>query len=159
MIYATGFEVQKTGIYNQIVGKGGLDLNDKYSEGVRTLLGVHSRGYPNLFIMGGYQASFQFNLTYILQMQGDHIAECIAHARTHGHKTIDTTQEAEEWWVREVIANRGKTTRNEDCTPGYYNFEGEYQRRQDGNYNGGVTNYLDHMGNVRSNMNENFVFT
>ncbi len=61
--------------------------------------------------------------------------------------------------MREVIANRGKTTRNEDCTPGYYNFEGEYQRRQDGNYNGGVTNYLDHMGNVRSNMNENFVFT
>lgn len=159
LIYATGFEVQKTGIYNQIVGKGGLDLNNKYSEGVRTLLGVHSRGYPNLFIMGGYQASFQFNLTYILQMQGDHIAECINHARKHGHKTIDATQESEEWWVQEVIANRGKTTRNEDCTPGYYNFEGEYQRRQDGNYNGGVTKYLEHMENVRSNMTENFVFT
>ncbi len=159
LIYATGFEVQKTGIYNQIVGKGGLDLNDKYSEGVRTLLGVHSRGYPNLFIMGGYQASFQFNLTYILQMQGDHIAECIAHARKHGHKTIDATPESEEWWVQEVIANRGKTTRNEDCTPGYYNFEGENQRRQDGNYNGGVTRYLDHMSNVRANMTENFVFT
>ena len=159
LIYATGFEVQKTGIYNQIVGTNELDLEDKYTTGVRTLLGVHSVGYPNLFIMGGYQASFQFNLTYILQMQGDHIADCIAYTRDHGHKTIDAAANAEEWWVQEVIANRGKTTRNQDCTPGYYNFEGEYQRRQDGNYNGGVTNYLAHMENVRENMPEHFTFS
>jgi cation diffusion facilitator CzcD-associated flavoprotein CzcO len=159
LIYATGFEVQKTGIYNQILGIDGQDLADKYSTGVRTLLGVHSTGYPNLFIMGGYQASFQFNLTYILQMQGDHIADCIAHTRDHGHKTMDATTQAEEWWVQEVIANRGKTTRNQDCTPGYYNFEGEHQRRQDGNYNGGVTKYLAHMGSVREKMAENFTFS
>ena len=73
LIYATGFEVQKTGIYNQIKGQLGLDLNDKYSEGIRTLVGIHSQGFPNLFIMGGYQASFQFNLTDMLQTQGDHI--------------------------------------------------------------------------------------
>src|SRR5208282_2067305 len=60
LIYATGFEVQKTGIYNQIKGEHGLDLNDKYRDGIRTLLGIHSHGYPNMFIMGGYQASFQF---------------------------------------------------------------------------------------------------
>src|SRR6185503_4823433 len=40
LIYATGFEVQKTGIYNRIVGKGGVDLNQRYEEvGIRTLLG------------------------------------------------------------------------------------------------------------------------
>ena len=57
LIYATGFEVQKTGIYNQIVGRDGLDLEDKYADGIRTLLGIHTHGFPNLFIMGGYQAS------------------------------------------------------------------------------------------------------
>src|SRR5258708_21064179 len=30
LIYATGFEVQKTGIYNQIKGANGLDINDKH---------------------------------------------------------------------------------------------------------------------------------
>ncbi len=44
LIYATGFEVQKTGIYNEIRGKNGLELNDKYRDGIRTLLGIHSRG-------------------------------------------------------------------------------------------------------------------
>src|SRR6185503_13306422 len=123
LIWATGFEVQKTGIYNRIEGRGGLDLNEKYGSGIRTLLGIHSHGYPNLFIMGGYQASFKFNLTDVLQAQGDHIARCIHYARTRGHHTIDATPAAEEWWVQEVIAHRGKTSRNADCTPGYYNFE------------------------------------
>ena len=151
--------MQKTGIYNQIKGERGLDLNDKYRDGIRTLLGIHSQGYPNLFIMGGYQASFQFNLTDMLQTQGDHIAACIDYARRHGYQSMDATAEAEEWWVQEVIEHRGKTTRNQDCTPGYYNFEGESNRRQDGNYNGGFRQYFTHLGEVRAKMEEHFVFT
>ena len=159
LIYATGFEVQKTGIYNKIIGKGGLDLEDKYRSGIQTLFGIHSVGYPNLFIMGGYQASFQFNLTYMLQTQGDHIADCIAHTRENSFDSIEPTEQAEQWWVQEVINHRGKTTRNEDCTPGYYNFEGESQRRQDGNYNGGITRYLDHMEASRKNMTQHYTFS
>ena len=159
LIYATGFEVQKTGIYNQIRGEGGLDLTDKYSSGIRTLFGIHSQGYPNLFIMGGYQSSFQFNLTDILNTEGAHIAACIDHVRRHGYQSIDPTPEAEEWWVQEVIKYRGKTTRNRDCTPGYYNFEGEFQRRQDGNYNGGFHRYVGHMDEARKKMDDYFVFT
>ena len=158
LIYATGFEVQKTGIYNEIVGKEGTELNDKYKEGVRTLLGIHTQGYPNLFIMGGYQASFQFNLTDMLQTQGDHIAECIDYVRKNGYHSLDPTPQAEEWWVQEVIEHRGKTNRNAECTPGYYNFEGESNRRQDGNYNGGFQTYFNHQGFVREKMGENFVF-
>ena len=118
LIYATGFEVQKTGIYNQIRGRTGKEINETYADGLRTLFGVHTHGYPNLFIMGGYQASFQFNLTFMLQTQGDHIAQCIAYARDNGHALIDVSQDSEEWWVQEVIKHRGKTTRNTDCTPG-----------------------------------------
>jgi cation diffusion facilitator CzcD-associated flavoprotein CzcO len=156
LIYATGFEVQQTGIYNTIVGEGGVNLQDKYAEGIRTLLGIHTAGFPNLFIMGGYQASFQFNLTDMLQTQGDHIAACIDHVRRNGYHSLDVTNEAEEWWVQEVINHRGKTTRSEECTPGYYNMEGDSQRRQDGNYNGGFRQYFQHQGEVREKMEENF---
>ncbi|MEQ9126211.1 MAG: NAD(P)/FAD-dependent oxidoreductase, partial [Alphaproteobacteria bacterium] len=121
LIYATGFEVQVTGIYNDIRGENGLVLNDKYAEGMRTVFGIHSAGYPNLFIMGGYQASFQFNLTFMLQTQGKHIAECIKYVREHGYTTIDAKPATEDWWVDEVIKYRGTTNRNKECTPGYYN--------------------------------------
>ncbi len=158
LIYATGFEVQKTGIYNEIRGRGGVEINETYRDGLRTLFGVHTHGYPNLFIMGGYQASFQFNLTFMLQTQGHHIAECIAYAREHGYAEIDVSPQSEEWWVQEVIEHRGKTTRNQDCTPGYYNFEGEFNRRQDGNYNGGFAQYYDHMRSIRGAFDQHFVF-
>ncbi|HEX2590879.1 MAG TPA: NAD(P)/FAD-dependent oxidoreductase, partial [Rhizomicrobium sp.] len=158
LIYATGFEVQKTGIYNQIVGKDGREINEVYADGIRTLFGVHTHGFPNLFIMGGYQASFQFNLTFMLQTQGDHIAECIKLARDGGRREIDVKPETEEWWVQEVISHRGKTNRNSECTPGYYNFEGEFNRRQDGNYNGGFAQYYDHMTSIRDKLGEHFLF-
>ncbi len=159
LIYATGFEVQKTGTWNRILGEGGRDLQDKYVDGIRTLLGIHTHGYPNMFIMGGYQASFNFNLTDVLQAQGDHIAACIDYARTNGYATIDCTESAEDWWVEEIIEHRGKTNRNAECTPGYYNFEGEFNRRQDGNYNGGFPKYYAHLGAAREKMTENFSFT
>ena len=158
LIYATGFEVQKTGIYNEIRGETGATLDETYADGLRTLLGIHTHGYPNLFIMGGYQASFQFNLTFMLQTQGDHIAECIRHAREGGHQTLDVLPQTEEWWVQEVIAHRGKTSRNQDCTPGYYNFEGEFNRRQDGNYNGGFSQYHAHMARIRGELDKHFTF-
>ena len=156
LIYATGFEVQQTGIYNDIVGAGGVNLQDKYAQGIRTLLGIHTAGFPNLFIMGGYQASFQFNLTEMLQTQGDHIAACIDYVRANDYHVLDVKDEAEEWWVQNVIQHRGKTNRSEECTPGYYNFEGNEQRRQDGNYNGGFRQYFQHQGQVREKMEDNF---
>ncbi len=159
LIFATGFEVQKTGIYNHIVGERGLDLQEKYSTGIRTLFGIHTHGFPNLFIMGGYQASFAFNLTHILDSQGEHIAECIAFARDNGLRSLDVKPEAEEFWVQQVIANRGKTNRNKECTPGYYNFEGAETRRQDGNYNGSFKQYYTHMARAREAMSERFTFT
>ncbi|MCG8592706.1 MAG: hypothetical protein MJE66_25735, partial [Proteobacteria bacterium] len=77
----------------------------------------------------------------------------------NGHHAMDVTAETEEWWVQEVIANRGKTTRSQDCTPGYYNFEGEHQRRQDGNYNGTYPQYIAHAKKVQEQLGEHFVFT
>ncbi|MFT3853801.1 MAG: NAD(P)/FAD-dependent oxidoreductase [Ilumatobacteraceae bacterium] len=159
LIYATGFEVQQTGIYNRITGAGGRSLDDKYADGIRTLLGIHTAGFPNLFVMGGYQASFQFNLTDLLHVQGDHIANCIAYAREHGYTTIDCSEESEQWWVQEVIEHRGTTNRNAECTPGYYNFEGNENRRQDGNYNGGFPAYIDHVADVETAMERHFACT
>ena len=159
LIYATGFEVQQTGIYNQIVGENDLELNQKYADGIRTLLGIHTQGFPNMFIMGGYQASFQFNLTDLLQVQGDHIADVIDYVRSNDFDTVDVTRDAEQAWVDEVISHRGKTDRNKECTPGYYNFEGAENRRQDGNYNGGFHAYIDHIESMKADMDSRFTFT
>ena len=55
LIYATGFEVgtdytRRAGY--EIFGRDGLSLTEKWASGVATLHGMHSRGFPNCFIMG-----------------------------------------------------------------------------------------------------------
>ncbi|MBV9419944.1 MAG: hypothetical protein JO348_09240, partial [Alphaproteobacteria bacterium] len=47
---------------------------------------------------------------------------------------------------------------NSECTPGYYNFEGEFNRRQDGNYNGGFRQYHEHMNRIRDELANHFLF-
>jgi cation diffusion facilitator CzcD-associated flavoprotein CzcO len=159
IVYATGFEVQQTGIYNRIVGQGGLDLDDKYADGIRTVVGVHTHGFPNLFIMGGYQASFGFNLMDTLDSQSEHVTECIDYLHRNDIWAMDAKPEVEDWWVQEVIDHRGKTNRNKECTPGYYNFEGGENRRQDGNYNGSMRKYLGFVADIRDNIPDNFTLT
>ncbi len=109
--------------------------------------------------MNGYQASFQFNLTDMMQSQGGHIAACIDYARKNNFQSLDVSEESEEFWVQEVIKFRGKTDRNKQCTPGYYNFEGADNRRQDGTYNGGFVKYMAEMDTIEKDLEKHFSFS
>lgn len=160
LIYATGFEVQKVGVWNKIVGETGVELSEYYTEGgIRTLFGLQTNGYPNLFTTGNYQASFQFNYTFVLQVQGQYIADCIGYALDEGHERLEIDPSREDWWVNEVIKHRGKTGRNQECTPGYYNFEGQFNRRQDGTYNGGFDKYVNFLREASDDLSSQFVST
>ena len=61
-------------------------------------------------------------------------------------------------WAPRLIRNRARTNRNKECTPGYYNFEGEDQRKQDGNYNGSFLQYYEHMTHIRKDMRQHYRF-
>ena len=53
-----------------------------------------------------------------------------------------------------------RRTETSECTPGYYNFEGaEFNRRQDGNYNGGFHAYIDHVTAIEQDLESHFVMT
>jgi hypothetical protein len=95
--------------------------------------------------MAGLQAAFAFNLTDVLQMQGDYIAACIKHVTGQGFRVMEVTEQAEADWVQEVISKRGRTEFSRNCTPGYYNFEGEEGHRQDGIYTGALWEYREWM--------------
>ena len=50
-----------------------------------------------------------------------------------GHETVEVTEEAEQAWVDEIVMLAGvggpATAFLEDCTPGYYNREGNISSR------------------------------
>ena len=148
LIYATGFEVgtdytRRAGY--EIYGRDGESLTEKWAKGVRTLHGMHSRGFPNCFIMGPQQSGFTVNYPHALDEQSKHVAYIVRQALDRGLRTLEVSPEAEEQWVQTIIAfARMGREFLEACTPGYYNNEGKPRERsaQDGFYGGGSPEFI-----------------
>ena len=130
IVYATGFEVG-TGFQRvsgfEIYGRNGLSLSDKWSDGIRTLHGMHIHGFPNCFLMSTIQGGFTVNYPHMLDEVATHVAHIVGHALAIEKEVVETSAEAEARWVQTILDKgvRGGIIGVETCTPGYYNNEGK----------------------------------
>jgi cation diffusion facilitator CzcD-associated flavoprotein CzcO len=117
----------KAGI--EIVGRNGRTLSEKYEEeGICTLHGVCTNGYPNLFYQSAAQAGASANHMHLLDALSEHIASVIAQGlkRTpSGSVVIEASYDAETAWGMQVAQNAAYFSPLVICTPGYNNAEGE----------------------------------
>ncbi len=129
IIYASGFEVgteYKRRAGYDMVGRDGLKLSEKWAEGMRTKHGTHVHGFPNAFIVQPTQgANLISNVPHNLTESGKTIAMIIKHAADNGFKEIEVSQKAEADWVEHLMQGPGRMIGAPDCTPGYYNNEGQ----------------------------------
>ena len=129
LIYATGFEVgtsytRRAGY--EVVGRGGVTLTQKWADGVSTLHGMHSRGFPNLFLISNSQSGFTVNFPHMINEQSRHLAYIVREASQRQARTVEASAEAEEAWVQTIISSAMMRQKfQEECTPGYYNNEGQ----------------------------------
>ncbi len=143
LIYATGFEVGTT--YSrranmELHGRGGLTLTEKWKDGAATLHGMHVNGFPNAFIIGNTQSGFTANFPHMIDEQSRHMAYIVGQAAERQATIVEATPEAEAAWVQEIM--RTAIIRQkffEECTPGYYNNEGQPSPAavRNGSYGGG----------------------
>jgi cyclohexanone monooxygenase len=148
IIYATGFEVgtdytRRSGY--ELYGRDGLTLTEKWADGAATLHGMHSRGFPNCFIFSNVQSGFTVNFPHMIDEQARHCAYILEHARAHGVRVVETSEEAEQAWVDEIVRMAVNNQRFlEACTPGYYNNEGRPGERslRNGSYGAGAIAFI-----------------
>jgi cyclohexanone monooxygenase len=128
LIFATGFEVgtaytRRAGF--EIYGRGGKPLSEHWAEGLRTLHGFMSAGFPNCFHMGSNQSTVTPNFPHLLKEQAAHIAHIVGETEQRQGRVVEPTPEAEAGWVQTIhdTARLNQEFRV-SCTPGYYNGEG-----------------------------------
>jgi cation diffusion facilitator CzcD-associated flavoprotein CzcO len=129
IIYASGFDVG-SGLTRtmgfEMIGRGGVQLSDYWAQGMRTKHGTHVHGFPNAFIVQPTQgANLISNVPHNLTESGRTIAAVVKHALDHGHDQVEVTKEAEDAWVELILSAPGRMRGSQDCTPGYYNNEGQ----------------------------------
>jgi cyclohexanone monooxygenase len=151
IIFATGFEVgtdytRRSGY--DLVGRGGLKLSDKWADGMRSLHGLHTRGFPNLFIISIAQAAFTTNFPHAMDESAQHIGYIVNQCLSGNISTIEPSEEAEAAWVQEIISQaRLSESFQASCTPGYYNNEGKPNPRsvQNASYGKGPNPFFKRM--------------
>ncbi|MFC5815156.1 flavin-containing monooxygenase [Nonomuraea harbinensis] len=104
IVYATGFDAMTGALTSvDIRGRGGAPLDEAWSAGPRTYLGISSAGYPNLFmITGPGSPSVLSNMVVSIEQHVDWVTDAIAYLDHQGLTTIEPTQEAEDAWVDHV---------------------------------------------------------
>jgi cation diffusion facilitator CzcD-associated flavoprotein CzcO len=129
IIYASGFEVgtpyaRRAGF--EVTGRGGRTLSEHWARGMRTLHGIHARGFPNLlFVQPTQGANLISNVPHNITDSARTIALTVRHALDHGFTEVEPSQQAEDAWVGLLLSGPGSMIGGPDCTPGYYNNEGQ----------------------------------
>ena len=137
LVYATGFEVgtdftRRLGF--EVQGRDGLTLTAKWRDGASTLHGLHTRGFPNLFVMTTQQSGQSANFQHMLDEQSRHLAHILGEVKAQGLRSVEAGAEAEAAWVATIL-KYAQTRRDylASCTPGYYNNEGRPDARMERN--------------------------
>ncbi len=151
IIYSTGFEVgtsytRRSGY--DVIGREAKSLSDHWRDGTRSLHGMGSHGFPNVFIMNTSQGGFTANFPHLLDESAVHQAHIIAHALAQGYNTVEVTATAEEEWIDTIVGFTGGPLGGlggPDCTPGYYNNEGQPNpnAQQSAPYGGGSIRFFE----------------
>ena len=126
LIYATGFQWMATSTFNMITGRGGHTLSAKWAtEGTRTFLGLHSHGFPNLFIVTGPQGGGgSFNFTDAIDQHADYVAWMLSTMRDRKLNVVDVEKGPEEAYSKHCREVDAASAPLRDCLS-YYNGHGD----------------------------------
>jgi cyclohexanone monooxygenase len=104
LVLATGFDAMTGSVAKiDIRGRDGQTLNQKWSEGPKTYLGLMSAGFPNLFVITGPGSpSVLSNMMVSIEQHVDWIADCLGYVRDRNLDTMEATKQAEDNWVAHV---------------------------------------------------------
>ncbi len=104
IIYATGFDAVTGSLKRiDITGKGGQKLSDKWVNGPRTLLGMQTVGFPNLFtLVGPHNGATFCNIPRCIEQNVEWVTNLIGYMKGKDLHQIEPTLEAEDAWTAHV---------------------------------------------------------
>jgi len=115
IIYALGFHAFAGSLDRANIRNGkGEQPSDRWKTGPRTLLGIATAGFPNLFFpTGPGSPSVLANMAVQNEYHVEWISDCLEYMRKHGYDTIEPTEEAETKWTAHVAEVSDKILRRQ----------------------------------------------
>ncbi|HVE94181.1 MAG TPA: NAD(P)/FAD-dependent oxidoreductase [Acidimicrobiales bacterium] len=106
VIYGTGFKASDFLMPMKVVGRGGVELHDRWKGDARAHLGITLPGFPNLFLLYGPNTNIVANgsITYFSECEVHYVLSCIEQMLRTGVRAIDPKQEVHDGYNERVDA-------------------------------------------------------
>ncbi|MBJ8348945.1 NAD(P)/FAD-dependent oxidoreductase [Antrihabitans sp. YC2-6] len=125
IVFATGFDVSKTGTPIPIVGRHGRVLSDEWSGGAYAYKSVAVAGYPNLFFTFGPNSGPGHNSALVyMEAQIDYLTDGIHTLLEQNLQTIDVRRDLQDRYNERLQKKLAATTWNSGCKSWYLTEDG-----------------------------------
>lgn len=106
IIYGTGFTASDFLMPMKVVGRGGVELHEKWKGDARAMLGITLPQFPSLFLLYGPNTNIVVNgsITYFSECEVHYIVGCLREVLARGARALEPTQAAHDAFNARVDA-------------------------------------------------------
>lgn len=125
VVFATGFDVSKTGTPFSVRGIGGRNLGEEWARGAQAYKSMNVSGYPNLFFILGPNSGPGHNSALVyMEAQIGYAVQGIRALLGGGLRALDVKPEVQARYNRELQKRLAKTNWNSGCKSWYLTADG-----------------------------------
>lgn len=108
IILGTGFKAQRPFGRGLLIGRGGQDIWDAWSDRLSAYCGVSVAGFPNFYMLTGPNSGLGHNsMIYMIESQVNLVVDALYRKRQHAWRSIEVTPQAQAAFLDEVDAKSG----------------------------------------------------
>jgi cation diffusion facilitator CzcD-associated flavoprotein CzcO len=125
LIYGTGFRATESLSHVRIRGRGGVELNDTWRNGMEAYLGVTVASYPNLFLLVGPNTGLGHNsMVFMIESQVRYVLSALKLMRRRGGRALEVRPAVQAAFNDQVQTQMKRTVWASGCRSWYMDARG-----------------------------------
>ena len=125
IVFATGFDVSKSGAPFPVTGVGGRQLAEDWERGASAYKSVSVSGYPNLFLSFGPNSGAGHNSAFAyMEPQFHYITQAVTHLLRKNLKSLDVRPDVQSRHNAQLQKRLKRTNWNSGCSSWYLTEDG-----------------------------------
>jgi cation diffusion facilitator CzcD-associated flavoprotein CzcO len=125
IVFCTGFQATQPVPPGRFVGREGLDLTQRWGNGMEAFMGVSVSGFPNMFILNGPNTGLGHNsVVFMLEAQIHYVMEGLRQMREEGIATMEIRRDVEAAFNRRLQQRLSRTVWASGCRSWYIDERG-----------------------------------
>ncbi|QNQ89777.1 NAD(P)-binding protein [Corynebacterium poyangense] len=134
IIFGTGFYSQAFQGDLCILGRGGVDLKERWGNTPEAYLGMTVDGFPNMFLLYGPNTNLNHHsVVAMLEAQDNYISQAVQYLQQHPEQPLDVSEKVLCDFNEKIQGDLEKSAFSADCSSWYKNSEGVVINNWSGN--------------------------